>query len=234
MQDMPRLSLRRAIRQTVTNALSCHRLHDRASHIVSKTVESYRSRFILRLVGRSLIDYLGRMALVDVERTYLELLFPGALRRAESPGDRFSLRLESPCSVETYRWFYAEVGRAYFWSDRLRWSDGALEQHLRHPDVCLWIVRESEVPAGFFELMRHEDGSVEIAYFGLLAPFHGRGWGKFLLTRAVDEAWAHGANRVWLHTCTLDGPTALPNYVARGFQPFRSEHFQEEIPDPIA
>ena len=132
---------------------------------------------ILSLLVRQpwLDDYLGPMALVDVERTYLQLPSPAALQRAESPGERFSLRLETPCSVETYRWFYAEVGRAYFWSDRLHWSDGALQQHLRHPDVCVWIVRESEIAAGFFELVRHEDGSVEIAYFGLLATFHGRG-----------------------------------------------------------
>jgi len=28
--------------------------------------------------------------------------------------------------------------------------------------------------------------------------------------------------RVWLTTCTLDGPYALPNYRARGMVPFRT------------
>jgi len=27
--------------------------------------------------------------------------------------------------------------------------------------------------------------------------------------------------RVWLHTCTLDGPHALTNYHARGFVPYK-------------
>lgn len=41
---------------------------------------------------------------------------------------------------------------------------------------------------------------------------------------------AMGANRLWLHTCTLDGPAALPNYRARGFVPFRTEHYETELP----
>ena len=51
----------------------------------------------------------------------------------------------------------------------------------------------------------------------------GRGIGKAMLTRAAEEAWALGASRVWLHTCTLDSPRALPNYQARGFEETRTE-----------
>jgi hypothetical protein len=35
---------------------------------------------------------------------------------------------------------------------------------------------------------------------------------------------------VWLHTCTLDSPHALPNYLARGFREFRKEIYQADIP----
>jgi GNAT superfamily N-acetyltransferase len=78
-------------------------------------------------------------------------------------------------------------------------------------------------------LKRHEDGAVEIAYFGLLQEFIGRGLGKYLLTEAVREAWRTGARRVWLHTCTLDGEAALPNYKARGFKPFKEEVFEVDL-----
>lgn len=43
--------------------------------------------------------------------------------------------------------------------------------------------------AGYFELRRCEDGSTEIAYFGLLSEFIGRGLGKHLLRCAVEQAW---------------------------------------------
>jgi hypothetical protein len=47
-----------------------------------------------------------------------------------------------------------------------------------------------------------------------------------MLTRAVEDAWARGASRVWLHTCTLDHASALPNYQKRGFRPFKTETYQ--------
>jgi len=85
-------------------------------------------------------------------------------------------------------------------------------------------------PAGYFELERHSDGSVEVAYFGLLPEFIGRGLGKHLLTVAVETAWSLDARRVWLHTCTLDDPAALPNYQARGFRPFKEEVYETDVP----
>ena len=66
---------------------------------------------------------------------------------------------------------------------------------------------------------------MEIAYFGLLPEFLGKGLGKLLLTLAVTEAWDSGARRVWLHTCTLDDPAALPNYLRRGFRKFKEERY---------
>ena len=50
-----------------------------------------------------------------------------------------------------------------------------------------------------------------------------------LLTPAV--MWAMNAARVWVHTCDLDHPAALPNYQARGFKIFRVESKLEQLPD---
>ena len=60
---------------------------------------------------------------------------------------------------------------------------------------------------------------VEIAYFGLLPAFHGRGWGGALLEHALRRGFELGG-RVWVHTCSLDGPHALANYEARGLVPY--------------
>ena len=70
---------------------------------------------------------------------------------------------------------------------------------------------------------------MEIDYFGLVPNFVGRGLGGAMLTRAVGEAWALGAKRVWLHTCTLDSPRALPGYKARGFTPYKTERLEVDI-----
>jgi GNAT superfamily N-acetyltransferase len=66
------------------------------------------------------------------------------------------------------------------------------------------------------------DGDVEIVSFGLVGDVHGRGWGGALLEHALRRGFELG-RRVWLHTCTLDSPRALPNYQARGLVPFRVE-----------
>jgi len=104
-----------------------------------------------------------------------------------------------------------------------------LEEHLTSPNVSVWELLVDGESGGYFELYRHADESVEIDYFGLTPTFIGRGLGGLLLTRAVREAWALGARRVWLHTCTLDSPNALPGYQARGFRPYKTERLEVDI-----
>ena len=38
-------------------------------------------------------------------------------------------------------------------------------------------------------------------------------------------AWAGGARRVWLHTCSFDHPFAIQNYLDRGFTVFKTEQY---------
>jgi GNAT superfamily N-acetyltransferase len=120
------------------------------------------------------------------------------------------------------------VGREYHWFDRRDWTDEQIERHLAKDEISIWVMRQGKTPAGFFELVRQEGGSIEIGYLGLLPDYIGRGLGKFMLTEAVRSAWNLGANRVWLHTCTLDHPSALPNYLKRGFKQFKQERYTVE------
>ena len=143
----------------------------------------------------------------------------------------FVVRRE-PCDVHLYRELYEGVGRDYNWRDRNTWSDEQLQAHLSRPGISIWVLRERGAPRGFFELARHDDGSVEIAYFGLMPAAIGQGLGRALLTSAVDHAWGQvpTPSRVWLHTCTLDHPSAMTNYLTRGFQVTRSETYTVDLP----
>ena len=67
------------------------------------------------------------------------------------------------------------------------------------------------------------DPSVEIRIFGLTPEFLGHGYGGLLLDSAIENAFAWGARRVWVHTCTNDHPNALDNYRKSGFQIFKVE-----------
>jgi len=44
------------------------------------------------------------------------------------------------------------------------------------------------------------------------------------LSEAIKKAFEKNIKRVWLHTCTLDHPNALKNYIARGMRVFRKEN----------
>ena len=115
---------------------------------------------------------------------------PGDLHPARQPVDAPRLERMEECPVSFFRYLYTEVGRAYHWVDRLSWSDERVRAHLGDPDVSVWLLSSRGAPAGYFELRRHGDASIEIAYFGLLPEFVGRGWGGHLLTEAVRAAWA--------------------------------------------
>jgi GNAT superfamily N-acetyltransferase len=166
---------------------------------------------------------------IQVIRTYLAMQSPADLRPAEAPNPAPEVHRMGKCSPAFFRYLYREVGRAYHWTDRLAWTDETIRDHLSAPSISLWLMTWQDGPAGYFELKRHDDDSVEIAYFGLLPDYIGRGWGKYLLTEAVRAAWKQNPVRVWLHTCTLDHPAALPNYIGRGFQPVREEVYSTEL-----
>ncbi|HUR94053.1 MAG TPA: GNAT family N-acetyltransferase [Gemmatimonadales bacterium] len=164
----------------------------------------------------------------EVTRTYLELASPAELEPVTAPNPAPRIERVGECPASFYRYLYAEVGRAFRWTDRLRWTDETIRAHLTESGVTLWLLTWEAAPAGYFELKPHVDGSIEIAYFGLLSEYIGRGWGKYLLSEAAREAWRTNPMRVWLHTCTLDHPAALPNYLRRGFRPIRKETYLVE------
>lgn len=164
---------------------------------------------------------------VVVRRTHLALRSPDALRRAAAPPPAPPVHLarRAPCTVPEYRALYRLVGERWHWRGRLAWPDERLAAWLARPDVAIWVLAVGDEPAGYFELHRHAEGHVEIVHFGLAPAAIGRGIGGWMLGRAADEAWAMGARWVGLNTCTLDGAAALPNYLARGFLPYRTEEY---------
>jgi GNAT superfamily N-acetyltransferase len=160
---------------------------------------------------------------VEVRQTSLEMLSPNELNSYRSDDERIRIQQAIECPASFFRYLYREVGRKYHWVDRLGWTDEEIRAYLGDPGVSLWVIYYDGSPAGYFELKKEANGSTELAYFGLLEEFIGRGLGKHLLSFAIERAWSEGANRVWVHTCSLDGPTALPNYLKRGFKPFDEE-----------
>ena len=74
---------------------------------------------------------------------------------------------------------------------------------------------------GYFELIFYKT-DCEIAYFGVLEEFIGKGYGGFLLSKALTIGFQK-ASRIWVHTCSLDHPNAIENYKSRGMKIFKTE-----------
>jgi len=166
---------------------------------------------------------------MQVTRTYLQLTTPQDFRPSlgEFPEVRIE-RVPDPTPA-LYRHCYQTVGKDFHWRDRWDWTDAEIGAHLAQPEITLHTAARGDTLVGWYELRAvPEDRSVEIAYFGLFPQAIGRGLGKQLLSCAVRDAWATSPPpaRVWLHTCTLDHPAALPNYVARGFRPYKTETYE--------
>lgn len=164
---------------------------------------------------------------MQATRTYLELKNRYQFKAGFGEFPDIAIDRVPHPSPDLYRTCYRTVGEAFHWFDRWDWSDEEIAAHLADPAIQLFVAQRNGSLAGWYELRRvAEDDSVEIAYFGIVAAEFGRGFGKHLLSSAVRDAWALDPRRVWLHTCTLDHPNALPNYLARGFTPYRKETYE--------
>jgi GNAT superfamily N-acetyltransferase len=153
---------------------------------------------------------------------HLEMTDAGQLRPPSRPVAGLALREIAPPDPELNRRFYVTVGARFQWTDRLPWSAEQWRAWATDPDVTTVVAEVAGVEAGYAEIHRQDRGDVELAFFGLLPGHIGRGIGSAFLYEVVRRAWSLGAKRVWLHTCSLDHPTALPGYLARGFQRFKT------------
>ncbi|HEY3969196.1 MAG TPA: GNAT family N-acetyltransferase [Planctomycetaceae bacterium] len=157
-----------------------------------------------------------------VTTTYLEMFAPPGLR-LRPPLDAIELRHVVQPSVEFYRAIYDAVGSRWNWTSRKRLSDTALAEILNDPRVEIHELVVEGVQAGFAELDGRLQGEIELKQFGLVPEFIGRGLGRYFLNRVIDLAFSRSPRRFWLHTCTADHPSALPNYIKAGFVVYKTE-----------
>jgi GNAT superfamily N-acetyltransferase len=166
---------------------------------------------------------------VEVTTWSLELTSPDQVVPAPRPELDLTLVQARFPSPELSRFLYTAVGGDWYWIDRLVWTHEQWLEWQGRPGVETWIAYIEGTPAGYFELDASVAGDVELAYFGLLPVFVGRGLGGWLLTEALRRAWALGPDRVWVHTCSLDGPHALANYRARGMKVFKETRATQDL-----
>jgi len=147
--------------------------------------------------------------------------------RAKRADSRLEVREQTKRDWRFNRDMYFSVGEQWRWIDKRSWSDEQWKEYASAPELQTFAAYFDNKLAGYYELRDDNEDGIEIAYFGLLPQFIGRGLGGALLTSAIEEAWSrHGGiapSRVWVHTCNRDHPQALANYQARGMMIYKIE-----------
>lgn len=162
--------------------------------------------------------------------TSLEMNSRPALR-AMPVSDLRLERWKAP-APDRYLALYRRIGEPWLWFSRLELDGDALAQVIHDPQVRIWAVLDPRgIEVGILELDFRESGQCEIAFFGLVPELAGKGHGKWLMAMALQAGWAEpGVTRLWVHTCTLDGPGALNFYIKSGFAAYQRQ--LESFPDP--
>ena len=142
------------------------------------------------------------------------------------------IRWERP-DTGRYRTLFRRVGGPWLWYSRLAMDDAALAAIVHDPGVQVYAaVDRAGIEIGLLELDLRHSGACELSYFGLVPELAGKGHGRWLMAEAMARAWLPGITRLWVHTCTLDHPSALNFYRAQGCVAVRRTI--ETFPDPRA
>jgi ribosomal protein S18 acetylase RimI-like enzyme len=160
----------------------------------------------------------------EINRFYLHIFSKDNLKKFHCKEQNLRVVLEKKPTIDLCKFFYKEVGRDFFWRDRLKWSDQDWLEYINNNFFKLYILKVNNKLAGYYELLYDpKTSSTEICYFGIFKEFYGKGIGGYLLTDAILTSFNQKINKVWVHTCTLDHPNALKNYLARGMKIFKTE-----------
>jgi GNAT superfamily N-acetyltransferase len=167
---------------------------------------------------------------IETVVTYLEMTAPPAQPPRPAPQPGLEIRRAQRPTVSFYRYLYAAVGEPWTWTVRRWLSDAELAAILGDQRVEVNVLWAGGVPAGYAELDRRAPPDVELAYFGLMPEFIGRGLGAYLLDWAIHHAWRARPRRLWLHTCDLDHPRALEVYQRLGFRIYHRRTTAQQLP----
>jgi GNAT superfamily N-acetyltransferase len=157
---------------------------------------------------------------LEVAVTYLEMRARPQLSPPPAPSLPHRIELVPNPSLAFYRYLYNVVGEPWLWHERRKTDDATLASLLADPDLILLVAYAEGEPAGYAELNARRQPDIELAYFGIVPKFIGHGLGPTLLHAAVELAWSRTPRRLWVHTCSLDHPKALPCYQKAGFVPY--------------
>jgi hypothetical protein len=159
----------------------------------------------------------------EILRNFLHIKSLQDLNYSKINEKNIFVKKEKDFDINLPKFLYKEIGKDYYWKDRLVWSDKNWSDYISQAGYQLHTLYKDKNLVGYYEVLSDNYLNFEIAYFGIFKEFFGRKMGGYLLSYAIYNSFYQGAKKVWVHTCTLDHPNALKNYLARGMKIFKTE-----------
>tara|TARA_B100001057_G_scaffold57687_1_gene51139 strand:+ start:275 stop:784 length:510 start_codon:yes stop_codon:yes gene_type:complete len=139
-------------------------------------------------------------------------------------GDSLNIILNEKENYEINKFFYKQIGKDHFWRDRLVWTDKQWLKYFSNPLLETWILKKNKNDLiGYYEIEKHDNKEFELINMGILSEYRSKGLGSLLLKHVLRKSYEDKAEKVWVHTCSLDHKFALANYLSRGFKIFKKE-----------
>ena len=161
--------------------------------------------------------------MIEIKRFYLQIRSLEELNKVKKPSK--SLKVEkSSNNFQLNKFFYREIGKKHRWVDRLSWSNDTWINYLSNKNLYTCVLKKNDDLVGYYEKIYYEESNeFEIAYFGIMEEYIGKGYGGFLLSEALESCLKEKVRRIWVHTCSLDHENAIKNYLARGMKLYKEE-----------
>ena len=160
----------------------------------------------------------------NISRTYLEIKSLKDLNEVRKPEGNYSIILVKPNDFQLNKFFYKQIGKDHFWRDRLVWTDKQWLKYSSNPLLETWILKNNRNDLiGYYEIEKHNNKQFELINMGILSDYRSKGFGSLLLNHVLKQSYNNKAEKVWVHTCSLDHKFALANYLSRGFKIFKKE-----------
>jgi ribosomal protein S18 acetylase RimI-like enzyme len=155
--------------------------------------------------------------------TFLEMREPAPPRTmpAHETAPALTFTRFTPEQAGDYRALYRAVGEEWGWFSRLAWTDKALADYLAERGIAAFHVTQNGTSIGLVELDARAQDETELAFFGVTPDYIGRGFARPMMDFAITQAFARPIERLFVHTCTLDHPSALRFYEKSGFRAYQ-------------
>lgn len=152
--------------------------------------------------------------------TELELHAQPAARFPAPPGVRLALMRVHDMPISFYRYLAEETSG--WTATRQRFdslSRDALATFLGDPGTHAFVLYVDGAPGGWFVLVDKGNGEIEVSWLFCLASYEHRGMIRYLVSAAIDAAFALDPKRVSITVRSDDRPPRLTLYQSAGFEP---------------